>query len=227
MTSYHEFNRFDKADELVEKMINGTNVAIITDAGTPCISDPGEVLVEKCYEAGITVTSLPGPSSVITALTLSGMSVRRFVFEGFLPAIKQKKEREAALNRLIDETGTIVLLEAPHHLKSTLTDLAKKLGAERRITLCREMTKKHEEVIRTTIGEAIELEPRGEYVLVIEGRDENEIRSERFEKAREISVAEQFEMYIASGMDKKDAMKKIATERGVSKRDIYNELNKD
>lgn len=224
MTSYHEFNRFEKADELVQKMLAGMNVAIITDAGTPCISDPGEVLVQKCCEAGIQVTSLPGPSAVITALTLSGFSVRRFVFEGFLPPKAKKKDRAAALERLKDETGTIVLYEAPHHLKETLKDLAGTLGSSRRIALCREMTKIHEEVIRTTVGEAAELEPRGEYVLVIEGRDPEELKEEAAARFDEMSLEEHVAMYEARGMDRKEAMKAAAKDRGLSRRDVYNAL---
>ena len=171
MESYHEFNKYNKADDLVNRMLSGKNVAIVTDAGTPCISDPGEVLVAKCAEAGITVTGIPGPSAVINALTLSGLSTRRFTFEGFLPAKKQKKERAAALERLKKETVTIIVYEAPHHLTETLKDLSEALGADRRVALCREMTKIHEEVIRTTLSEAVETVPRGEYVLVIEGKD--------------------------------------------------------
>jgi len=224
MTSYHEFNRFEKADELVQKMLHGTKVAIITDAGTPCISDPGEVLVQKCYEAGLEVTSLPGPSAVITALTLSGFSVRRFVFEGFLPPKPKKKDRAAALGRLKDETGTIVLYEAPHHLKDTLQELAATLGSSRRIALCREMTKIHEEVIRTTIGEAAELEPRGEYVLVIEGRDPEELKEEAAARFDEMSLADHVTMYEKRGMDRKEAMKAAAKDRGLSRRDVYNAL---
>ena len=224
MTSYHEFNRFDKADELVRKMLEGTNVAVITDAGTPCISDPGEVLVQKCYEAGIEVTSLPGPSAVITALTLCGFSVRRFVFEGFLPPKAKKKERLEALARLKDETGTIVLYEAPHHLKDTLKDLSGLLGEDRRIALCREMTKKYEEVIRTTIGGALEEEPRGEYVLVIEGRDVREVQEEKQAAFAEMSIEAHMELYLQKGMDRKEAMKAVAADRGVPKREIYQAL---
>ena len=224
MTSYHEFNRFDKADELVRKMLDGADVAVITDAGTPCISDPGEVLVQKCYEAGIEVTSLPGPSAVITALTLCGFSVRRFVFEGFLPPIAKKKERREALGRLKDETGTIVLYEAPHHLKETLKDLKDLLGADRRIALCREMTKLHEEVVRTTIAGALELEPRGEYVLVLEGRDLREVQEEKQSAFAEMSLEAHMELYLEKGMDRKEAMKKVAADRGVPKREIYQAL---
>ena len=226
MTSYHEYNRFEKADELVAKMLQGTKVAVITDAGTPCISDPGEVLVQKCVEAGIPVTSLPGPSAVITALTLSGFSVRRFVFEGFLPPKPKKRDRAEALDRLKAETGTIVLYEAPHHLKETLKELEAALGPDRRIALCREMTKLHEEVVRTTIREAIELEPRGEYVLVIEGADPEKLQAETAARFDELSLEEHVQSYIAQGLDRKEAMKAAAKDRGLSRRDVYNALLK-
>ena len=226
MTSYHEYNRFEKADELVAEMQKGKDIAIITDAGTPCISDPGEVLVQKCVENDIEVTSLPGPSAVITALTLSGFSVRRFVFEGFLPPVQKKKERREVLDRLRNETGSIVIYEAPHHLKDTLTELSEVLGGDRRIALCREMTKKHEEVLRLTIAEAIKTEPRGEYVLVIEGRDRDELIKEKTESFLSMSVKEHVQSYIDKGLSEKDAMKAAAADRGISKRDIYNELKR-
>ena len=226
MTSYHEFNRFDKAEELVGEMLKGRDIAIITDAGTPCISDPGEVLVERCIENGIEVTSLPGPSAVITALTLSGFSVRRFVFEGFLPPVQKKKERREALARIKDETGTIVLYEAPHHLKETLKELKELFGGERRIALCREMTKKHEEVLRMTLEEACETEPRGEYVLVIEGKAKEELKKEKEDSFLSMTVAEHMKSYLEKGLSEKDAMKAVATDRGVSKRDIYNEIKR-
>lgn len=226
MTSYHEFNRFEKADELVEEILGGKDIAIITDAGTPCISDPGEVLVQRCAENGVEVTSLPGPSAVITALTLSGFSVRRFVFEGFLPPVQKKKDRKEALERLKNETGTIVLYEAPHHLKETLGELSEVLGGKRRIAMCREMTKKHEEVLRMTIAEALETEPRGEYVLVIEGRSADELKKEKEESFLSMSTAEHLQIYLDKGMNEKDAMKAVAADRGVSKRDIYNELKR-
>ena len=224
MESYHEFNRYEKADDLVQKMTAGKNVAIVTDAGTPCISDPGEVLVEKCAEAGITVTGVPGPSAVINALTLSGLSTRRFLFEGFLPAKKQKKERSAALSRLKDCTVTMVVYEAPHHLKETLKDLAEVLGEDRRVSLVREMTKIHEEVIRTTLAAAAETEPRGEYVLVIEGKDEAEIAAEKHKSFLEMTIEEHMEMYLSRGLDRKEAMKQVAADRGVRKQDIYKYL---
>ena len=224
MTSYHEFNRFDKADALVERILQGTDVAVITDAGTPCISDPGEVLAQKCIEAGINVTSIPGPSAVITALTLSGFAVRRFVFEGFLPSKQKKRDRRAAIERIKDETGTIVLYEAPHRLNETLSELAEVFGASRRIALCREMTKKHEEVIRTTIGEAARTTPKGEYVLVIEGKSQETLDEERQAAYEDMSLEEHLKLYMDKGMDKKSAMKAVASDRGISKRDVYNAL---
>lgn len=224
MESYHEFNKYDKADDLVNRMLSGKNVAIVTDAGTPCISDPGEVLAAKCAEAGITVTGIPGPSAVINALTLSGLSTRRFTFEGFLPAKKQKKERAAALERLKKETVTIIVYEAPHHLTETLKDLSEALGADRRVALCREMTKIHEEVIRTTLSEAADTVPRGEYVLVIEGKDEKEAAAERAAEFSELSIEEHMQRYLEKGAEKKEAMKLVAADRGVTKRDIYKYL---
>ena len=225
MTSYHEFNKYDKAKELVAMLLDGKNIAVITDAGTPCISDPGEELVKECVLSGIEVTSLPGASAVITALSLSGLSTRRFVFEGFLPPEKHKKERLKVLERLKDEERTIVLYEAPHKLKTTLTELSVLLGADRRISLCRELTKKHEEIIRTTIGEALSLEPRGEYVLCIEGKSSEELEAERRRTFMDMELSEHMDMYLSRGMDKKEAMKAVAKDRGLSKRDIYNELN--
>ncbi len=225
MTSYHEFNKYDKAKELVAMLLDGKNIAVITDAGTPCISDPGEELVKECVLSGIEVTSLPGASAVITALSLSGLSTRRFVFEGFLPPEKHKKERLKVLERLKDEERTIVLYEAPHRLKTTLTELSVLLGADRRISLCRELTKKHEEIIRTTLGEAVSLEPRGEYVLCIEGRSSEELEAERRRTFMDMELSEHMDMYLSRGLDKKEAMKAVAKDRGLSKRDIYNELN--
>ena len=228
MTSYHEFNKVEKADQLVGSMISGKNVALITDAGTPAISDPGEVLVQKCIEAGITVTSLPGASACITALTLSGLSTRRFCFEGFLPP--DKKEREEILAELAGETRTIVMYEAPHHLKKTLQELADKL-VDRKITLCRELTKKFETIIPTTINAACEMyeeeDPRGEYVLVIAGLDKDIKKAEAIENWNQIPLKEHMDKYLKNGMEKKEAMKQVAADRGISKRDVYNELLKD
>lgn len=227
MTSYHEFNKYDKAKQLVEMMKEGKNIAIITDAGTPGISDPGEEVVRQCFEAGIQVTSLPGPAACITALTMSGQKTRRFCFEAFLP--KDKKEKVAVLEELKNETRTIIIYEAPHRLARTLKELRETLG-NRQLTLCRELTKKYEEADKTTIDQAIEKynekEPRGEYVLVIEGKSQEEIKEENKQKWESMTIEEHMEYYISQGNDKKSAMKLVAKDRGVSKRDIYNQLIK-
>lgn len=227
MTSYHEFNKYDKAKQLVEMMKEGKNIAIITDAGTPGISDPGEEVVIQCFEAGIQVTSLPGPAACITALTMSGQKTRRFCFEAFLP--KDKKEKVAVLEELKNETRTIIIYEAPHRLARTLKELRETLG-NRQLTLCRELTKKYEEADKTTIDQAIEKynekEPRGEYVLVIEGKSQEEIQEENKQKWESMTIEEHMEYYISQGNDKKSAMKLVAKDRGVSKRDIYNQLIK-
>ena len=225
MTSYHEYNKVEKAYTLIEKLNEGQNIALITDAGTPAISDPGEVLVKMCYEAGITVTSLPGPAALITALTLSGLSTRRFCFEGFLPP--DKKERKQILEELKEETRTIILYEAPHHLKATLKELYENIG-ERKITLCRELTKKFETVFPTTVEGAIsfyeENEPRGEYVLVLEGKSLQQKKQEQQESFAEMSIEEHMKIYEDKGVDRKEAMKLVAKERGISKRDVYQYL---
>lgn len=225
MTSYHEFNKVEKAKVLVQKMLEGTNIAVITDAGTPGISDPGEELVKQAYEAGITVTSLPGPAACITALTMSGMSTRRFAFEAFLPT--DKKERAMVLEEMGRESRTIVMYEAPHRLKKTLQELLGALG-NRRVTLCKELTKKHENAFVTTILEAISYyeqeEPRGEFVLVIEGKSHKEIVEEQQARWDEVSIEEHMELYLEKNMSKKDAMKAVAKDRGISKRDVYQYL---
>ena len=222
MTSYHEYNKVEKADYLVEQIQQGKNVALISDAGTPAISDPGEVLVQKCQERGITVTSLPGPAACITALTLSGLSSRRFCFEGFLPS--DKKVKAQILAELKEESRTIVIYEAPHHLVRTLGELYEALG-ERRITLCRELTKKFETILPTTIGEALSLyereEPRGEYVLVVEGKSLRQKEEERQDSWQSMTVEEHMALYEKGGMDQKTAMKQVAKDRGVPKREIY------
>lgn len=225
MTSYHEYNKVEKAYALIDQMKQGKNVALITDAGTPAISDPGEVLVQKCQEAGIVVTSLPGAAACITALTLSGLSTRRFCFEGFLPA--DKKERKAVLEDLQKESRTILLYEAPHHLLRTLTELYEALG-ERRLTLCRELTKKFEEVTPTTLGNALAMfetqPPRGEYVLVVEGKSLLEFRRQEELSWQEISIEAHMAQYEAQGIDHKEAMKRVAKDRGISKREVYQYL---
>ncbi|MBP3664224.1 MAG: 16S rRNA (cytidine(1402)-2'-O)-methyltransferase [Tyzzerella sp.] len=225
MTSYHEYNKIEKGRKLVEKLQSGMNIALITDAGTPGISDPGEELVKMCYEAGIEVTSLPGAAACITALTLSGLSTRRFAFEAFLPS--DKREKQAILKELENETRTIILYEAPHRLLRTLQELFENLG-NRRITVCRELTKKHETAFATTLEEAVAYyeanEPKGECVLVIEGKSREELRQEEVAKWEEMSLEEHMEHYLSQGMEKKDAMKQVAKDRGISKRDVYNQL---
>lgn len=227
MTSYHEYNKVEKAHQLIARMQEGMDVALITDAGTPAISDPGEVLVAMCHEAGIKVTSLPGPAACITALTLSGLNTRRFCFEGFLPS--DKKEKAWVLGELKEETRTMILYEAPHHLVKTLEELCGVLG-NRRITLCRELTKKFETVLPTTLKEALVKyeteEPRGEYVLVIEGKSYSQVKEESIQAWEEMSIEEHMEYYESQGMDHKNAMKQVAKDRGVGKRDIYSYLNK-
>ena len=225
MTSYHEYNKVEKAYTLIDKMRSGVNVALITDAGTPGISDPGEVLVAMCYEAGIEVTSLPGPAACITALTLSGLSTRRFAFEAFLPP--DKKERKAILEELKSETRTIILYEAPHHLVGTLEELYETLG-NRRMTLCRELTKKHETAFCSTIKDLLDFyqdqKPLGECVLVIEGKSREEIREEEKAAWEEMSISQHMEVYEKQGIARKEAMKLVAKDRGVTKREIYQAL---
>lgn len=224
-TSYHEHNKYEKAEVLIEKMKAGQQVALISDAGTPAISDPGEVLVRRCLEEGIPVSSLPGACACITALTMSGLSTRRFAFEAFLPA--DKRERQEILAELAEETRTIVLYEAPHHLLKTLGQLYEALG-DRQIAVCRELTKKYEENIRMSLSETIayyqEKEPRGEYVLVIEGRSREEIKRKKQEEYREMSIEDHLNSYLASGMEKKEAMKAVARDRGCTRREVYRML---
>lgn len=225
MTSYHEYNKIEKAYVLIDKMREGQNIALITDAGTPGISDPGEDLVRLCYEAGIEVTSLPGPAACITALTLSGLSTRRFAFEAFLPM--EKKERKQILDELINETRTIILYEAPHRLVRTLEELRDVLG-NRRMTLCRELTKRHETAFQTTIEDLLHYyeteKPLGECVLVVEGKSHEELRAEEQASWENISIEEHMAVYESKGMSNKDAMKQVAKDRGVTKREIYQYL---
>ncbi len=225
MTSYHEYNKIDKGHFLVEKMLSGENIALITDAGTPGISDPGEELTAMCYEAGIPVTSLPGPAACITALTLSGLPTRRFAFEAFLPM--EKKERRTVLEELKNETRTIILYEAPHKLVKTLEDLYKALG-NRKMTLCRELTKKHETAFQTTIEELIryysEEKPLGECVLVIQGKSRQEMEKEAQASWESIPIEEHMQQYEEKGISGKEAMKLVAKDRGITKRDVYQYL---
>ena len=228
MTSYHEYNKYDKGRKLVEKLLEGKDVALITDAGTPGISDPGEELVGMCHEAGITVTAVPGAAACITALTISGLPTRRFAFEAFLPS--DKKEREAVLDALEKEQRTIVLYEAPHRLVKTLKLLAERLG-ERRVSVCRELTKRHETVYRSTLPAAAahyeETPPKGECVIVVQGLTRREAEEEERQRWMDMSIEEHMEYYLSQGLDKKEAMKRTAKDRGVQKREIYNYLNRD
>ena len=225
MTSYHEYNKVEKARYLVDKLKEGTNSALITDAGTPGISDPGEELVKQCYEAGIELTSLPGPAACITALTISGMATRRFSFEAFLPP--DKKEKQRILEELKQETRTMILYEAPHRLVRTLEELMEALG-DRNITICRELTKKYETAFRTTFSGALahyeNEEPRGECVIVVEGKSLEEIEKEKAAAWEDMTVEEHMDLYLEQGMDRKEAMKQVAKDRGISKRDVYQVL---
>lgn len=226
MTSYHEFNKVEKAKQLVAMMLEkDTNIAVVTDAGTPGISDPGEELVKFALEAGIEVTSLPGPAACIVALTMSGMNTRRFCFEGFLPT--DKKEREVVLERLKNETRTTIMYEAPHRLVKTL-ELLKPVLGERQIAFCKELTKKYEKRVAFTCEDAItyykEQEPRGEFVLVIEGLDPQVLIDEAKAAWESMTMEEHVQMYMVQGMSKKDAMKAVASDRGIGKRDVYQAL---
>lgn len=225
MTSYHEYNKIEKAYQLVDKLREGKNIALITDAGTPGISDPGEDLVRICYEEGIEVTSLPGPAACITALTMSGLPTRRFAFEAFLP--REKKERAEVLKQLKNETRTIIIYEAPHHLVKTLEELYENLG-DRKIAVCRELTKRYEEKTLTTISEILKFykdnEPRGEYVLVLDGKTFEELKKEEQKSWESMSIEEHMAVYEEKGTCRKEAMKLVAKDRGISKRDVYQAL---
>ena len=225
MTSYHEYNKIEKAYQLVDKMREGLNIALITDAGTPAISDPGEDLVRICYEEGIEVTSLPGPAACITALTMSGLLTRRFAFEAFLP--RDKKKRADVVAQLKNETRTIIIYEAPHHLVKTLEELYEVLG-NRKIAICRELTKRYEEKTLTTISESLDFykdnEPRGEYVLVLEGKTFEKLRKEEQKTWESMSLEEHMAVYEGQGIARKEAMKMVAKDRGISKRDVYQAL---
>ncbi len=225
MTSYHEYNRIEKAKELIVCLQEGMDIALITDAGTPGISDPGEDLVRMCYEAGIPVTSLPGACACITALTMSGLETRRFAFEAFLPG--DKRERQAVLEEMARETRTMIVYEAPHRLLKTLEELRTALG-DRFVTVCRELTKKYETAFATTMEKAIEHykqhEPKGECVLVIQGKSRQAIRQEEEKSWEQLTLREHMELYESQGMERKDAMKAVARDRGLGKRDIYRQL---
>ena len=225
MTSYHEFNKYDKADVLIDKLLMGESIAVITDAGTPGISDPGEVLVDKAVANGIKVVPIPGACAAINALIASGQPTRRFSFEAFLP--QDNKEREDVLTELKNETRTMIIYEAPHRLKKTLKELKDVFGEDRSLTICKEITKKHETFVRTDFKNAIlkfeEEDPRGEYVLIIKGKSFSEKKEEETRKWEDITVKEHIEMYIKKGMSKKEAVKQVASDRNIPKRDVYQE----
>ena len=220
MTSYHEYNKVDKAKVLVDKMLAGQTVALITDAGTPGISDPGEELVRQAVQAGINVTSVPGPAACINALIISGLPTRRFVFEAFLPS--DKKERAAVLEELSHETRTMIIYEAPHRLCRTLAELAEILGGDRQIAVCKELTKRHETVYRSDIKGAVDYynanEPRGEYVLVIAGLNREDIIRDKQDAWKEMPLEEHLKHYESQGIERREAIKLVAKDRGVPKR---------
>ena len=225
MTSYHEFNKIDKGQYLVKRLLEGENIALITDAGMPGISDPGEELVRMCRDAGVPVTAVPGACACVTALVISGRPTRRFCFEAFLPT--DKKERRAVLEELKTETRTSIIYEAPHRLVKTLQELLNELG-DRKITVCKELTKKHETGFETTLKEAVpyyeQNEPRGEYVLVLEGCSRQQMEQEAQDAWKEMSLGDHMKLYEEQGMNRKDAMKQVAKDRGVGKREIYQAL---
>ena len=225
MTSYHEFNKIDKGQYLVKRLLEGENIALITDAGMPGISDPGEELVRMCRDAGVPVTAVPGACACVTALVISGRPTRRFCFEAFLPT--DKKERRAVLEELKTETRTSIIYEAPHRLVKTLQELLNELG-DRKITVCKELTKKHETGFETTLKEAVpyyeQNEPRGEYVLVLEGCSRQQMEQKAQDAWKEMSLGDHMKLYEEQGMNRKDAMKQVAKDRGVGKREIYQAL---
>ncbi len=229
LTSYHEHNKWDKGRTLIAKLLDGQNVVLISDAGMPGISDPGYELVKMAYEADVQVSVLPGATASLSALTISGLPTRYFSFEGFLPV--ENKQRRERLETLEKEERTIILYEAPHKLRRTLVDITEKLGDAREAALVRELTKKHETVERGTLGELKALyeekEPRGEYVMIIHGADKEENVKAEQKKWEELSVSEHYELYIAAGMERQEAMKRVAADRGSTKREIYNELVKN
>lgn len=228
MTSYHEYNKIEKAYQLIDQLRQGKKIALITDAGTPGISDPGEDLVRIALEEGMHVTSLPGAAACITALTMSGQSTRRFAFEAFLP--REKRERAKILEELKSETRTMIFYEAPHHLIATLQELREVLG-NRSVSLCRELTKKYEDVQKKTLDDVLlyykDHEPRGEYVLVVEGKDRRELDLEAHRAWESMPLSEHMAIYESQEIPRKEAMKLVAKDRGISKRDVYQALLKE
>ena len=227
LTSYYEHNKDVKGPQLIKLLQEGKDIALVTDAGMPGISDPGEDLIKLCYENNVPVTVVPGPTAVVTALVLSGLNSRSYIFEGFLP--RNKKQRAEVLERLVDESRTTVFYEAPHHLVDTLDSIYKTVG-DRNIAVARELTKKHETVNRGAVGEVLEYfkenEPKGEFVLVLEGKDKEKIKEDKSASFEEMTIEEHFNMYIEQGMSEKDAMKQVAKDRGIGKRDVYAYIKK-
>lgn len=223
LVSYHEHNQYTKAQSIINDLENGVNVGLVTDAGTPGISDPGSYLVILCQENSIPYTIIPGPVAFVNALIISGQNTNRLVFDGFLPM--KKKERQKRLDLLQMETRTIVFYEAPHKLKNTLNDLLKAFGGERSVSLVRELTKRYEEVIKLSLQEANdyykEVDPKGEFVIVLEGVDEAVIEEAKTKAFDEITLEDQMEQYLGEGLTKKDAIKRIAKDRGMNKREVY------
>ena len=227
LTSYYEHNKDVKGPQLIKLLQEGKDIALVTDAGMPGISDPGEDLIKLCYENNVPVTVVPGPTAVVTALVLSGLNSRSYIFEGFLP--RNKKQRAEVLERLVDESRTTVFYEAPHHLVDTLDSIYKTVG-DRNIAVARELTKKHETVNRGAVGEVLEYfkenEPKGEFVLVLEGKDKEKIKEDKIASFEEMTIEEHFNMYIEQGMSEKDSMKQVAKDRGIGKRDVYAYIKK-
>ena len=225
LESYHEHNKDTKGKKLINLLLEGKNIALVSDAGMPGICDPGEDLINLCYENNIEITVLPGATASITALILSGIKTRSYCFEGFLPY--NKKAKKEVIQRLKDDTRTYIIYEAPHHLLQTLKELYEQIG-NRNISIVKELTKKHENVFKASLLEALkyfeENTPKGEYVLVLEGANENEVLNKEKEEINNISIKEHLEQYLSTGMDIKEAMKKVAKDRGISKRDVYNEI---
>ena len=223
LVSYHEHNQYTKAQSIINDLENGINVGLVTDAGTPGISDPGSYLVILCQENDIPYTIIPGPVAFVNALILSGQNTNRMIFDGFLPM--KKKERQKRLDILQTETRTIIFYEAPHKLKNTLNDLLKAFGPDRSVSLVRELTKRFEEVIKLSLKEANEyykeVDPKGEFVIVLEGIDEAILEEAKVKEFEEISLEDQMDKYLTEGLTKKEAIKQIAKDRGMNKRDVY------
>lgn len=222
LISYHEHNKYEKGKELIEMLSSGKNIALVSDAGMPAISDPGEDLVKLCIEHDINTVPVPGASASLSALIISGLSTRSFCFEGFLPS--NKKERKEKLQQLAQETRTIILYESPHRIKDTLSELLKYLG-DRRASVSRELTKKFEETLRGSISEINQIlqqrEIMGEFVIIIQGIDRKELIDKEVKKWDNITIEQHILMYLEQGMDKKEAIKKVAEDRKLPKKEVY------